>query len=309
VIVVVGLSPAWQQVVVVDELLPGEVHRAREVHWCAAGKVFNVAISVVSLGGDVRAVSVLGGATGESIRNEMRERGIEGRWIDSSAATRVCTTVVDASRGVATELVENAPEVSATQLAAFQVAVREEASGADFVVLTGSLARGAPPSYFRELVDGFDARAILDVRGPELLEALEARPFLVKPNREELAKTLGRSLEDESALLDAARELCERGAGWSVVTDGARDAIVIGDGEAWRLTPPRVAAVNPVGCGDAMTGAIAQGLDDGLEPIDAVRLGMAAAANNLEQLSMGRLDRRRVAEYSRHIEARHMDLG
>lgn len=306
-IVVGGLSPAWQQVVLVDELQPGEVHRAREVHWCAGGKVFIVTISIDSLGGDVRAVSVLGGATGESVRDEMRERGIEGRWIDSTAPTRVCTTVVDASRGVATELVENAPGVSATQLGEFQSAFREAASGADFVVLTGSLASGAPSSYFRELVDGLDARVILDVRGPELLEALEARPFLVKPNREELAKTLGRPLEDERALVDASRELCELGARWSVVTDGARDAFVTGEGGAWRLTPPPVAAVNPIGCGDAMAGAIAQGLDEGLEPLEAARLGMAAAANNLEKLLMGRLDRRRVAEYSRRIEARPID--
>ena len=303
-IVVGGLSPAWQQIIVVDELRPGEVHRARETHWCASGKVFNVAISVRFLGGDVRAVSVLGGATGESVREEMRERAIEGRWIDSSSATRVCTTVVDASGGVATELVENAPEVSATELDGFLAAVREEASMASVVVLTGSLAGGAPSSCFRKLVEGLDARVILDLRGPELLEALEARPFLVKPNRGELAKTLGRSLPDDGALLDGARELCDRGARWSVVTDGARDALLVGDRVAWRMTPPGVVSVNSIGCGDAMAGAIAWSLDRGLEPLEAVRLGMAAAANNLETLLMARLDRRRLEEYSRRIQVR-----
>ena len=41
-ILTAGLTPAWQQVLVLDELLPGEVNRAREVHWCASGKAITL---------------------------------------------------------------------------------------------------------------------------------------------------------------------------------------------------------------------------------------------------------------------------
>ena len=91
------------------------------------------------------------------------------------------------------------------------------------------------------------------------------------------------------------------------MTDGARDALLVGDRVAWRMTPPGVVSVNSIGCGDAMAGAIAWSLDRGLEPLEAVRLGMAAAANNLETLLMARLDRRRLEEYSRRIQVRPIE--
>ncbi len=45
-IVVAGLSPAWQQILSFDELRWGEVNRARSAHWCASGKVLNVGIAL-----------------------------------------------------------------------------------------------------------------------------------------------------------------------------------------------------------------------------------------------------------------------
>ena len=48
-ILAAGLSPAWQQIVVLDDLKTGEVNRAREVHWCASGKVINVGMALHAL--------------------------------------------------------------------------------------------------------------------------------------------------------------------------------------------------------------------------------------------------------------------
>ncbi len=69
-ILAAGLSPAWQQIVVLDALSVGEVNRAREVHWCASGKVLNVGLALhclcasppLSKGGQ-------GGSPGEKIAN------------------------------------------------------------------------------------------------------------------------------------------------------------------------------------------------------------------------------------------------
>jgi hypothetical protein len=50
-IVVAGLTPAYQQIMVHDTLRPGEVNRARDVRWCASGKVLNVAVALARFGG------------------------------------------------------------------------------------------------------------------------------------------------------------------------------------------------------------------------------------------------------------------
>jgi 1-phosphofructokinase family hexose kinase len=284
VIVAAGLTPAWQQVLVFDAFTPGTVNRAREVHWCASGKVLNVARAIYHLGGPGKALTVVGGVPGQQIRRDFVELGVAARWVEGSTPTRVCTTILDRSRHSATELVPNAPALSATEEQAFRDAYTEEAAVADVVVLIGSLPAGTAPRYYRDLLARTRGRAIVDARGPELLEALAGRPFLVKPNRDELGRTLGRELQDEAALLDAMAEINRRGAQWVLVTDGYKPAYASGPAAAYRFQPLTVQAVNPIGCGDCSAAAIARALFQGAEPPEAIRYGMAAAADKLGQV-------------------------
>jgi sugar/nucleoside kinase (ribokinase family) len=91
-------------------------------------------------------------------------------------------------------------------------------------------------------------------------------------------------------------ELIERGAQAVVVTQG-KDAVWVMEGAtAWELTPPAVAPiVNPIGCGDCLAAGVAIGLDRGDSLLNAVRFGMAAAADNVTQLLPARLSAERVA--------------
>src|SRR5262249_53978146 len=146
--------------------------------------------------------------------------GIAARLLETSRPTRVCTTILDSSRHSATELVPEAEPLTAEELAAFRAAYAEEARTAGVVVLIGSLPPGTPAGFYRDLLAQTPGRAILDARGDELLQALAAKPFLIKPNRAEVSRTFGRELEDDQALFDAMRQLNEAGAEWVVVTDG-----------------------------------------------------------------------------------------
>ena len=291
-----GLSPAWQHILVADGLSPGEVNRVSEVYWCASGKVLNAAIAIAHLGGKGRVVSVLGGDRGTDVQREFKGWEVETSWIDCAAPTRVCTTMIDSATGSATELVENAGALSASELACFRQACAEGAGAADLVLAMGSIPPGVPEDIFAEILAATPARAVLDIRGPELLQAVSEGAFLVKPNRQELEWTLGRELADEAAVLAGMRELNERGAEWVVVSQGDGPVLVTSAGDCARIFPPRVEAVNSIGCGDCMAGAIALALDKGQDPLAAISYGIAAAADNLATVLMGRLDRQRVEE-------------
>ncbi len=318
-ILAAGLSPAWQQIVTLDDLHIGEVNRAREVHWCASGKVLNVGLALhrltrtetgvseqdfklqiencklkIDQDAAVRTLAVVGGLTGEAIRREFADLDVSARWIESKSPTRICTTLLVAATGATTELVENAQSIAADELARFREAYREEASTADVVFLTGSFPAGTPTMLYRELVAATPGRVVLDAQGEPLLAALGSRPFVVKPNREELGNTLGCSLETDDQLKSAMRELCRRGATWVVVSQGKEKVWVGSEREMLSATPPQVAVVNPIGGGDCLAAGIAFGLACGESMPDAVLTGMAAAADNVGQLLPARLDRNRV---------------
>jgi tagatose 6-phosphate kinase len=303
-----GLSPAWQQIMVFDQFCVGEVNRAREVHRCASGKVLNVGMALAQLAATDRrcstsVLSVIGPRTREMADAELVGVGARVTWIETKAETRTCTTILDRSTGETTELVENAPPISPEEGGRFQKSFAYEAASADAVVLTGSLPPGVSPKLYRDLLRNIECLAVLDIRGPELLDALECQPFCVKPNRAELAMTLGRPLETDNDLHTAMHQLNRRGARWVVVTQGAGPVWVSHERQVYRLTHPLIGdVVNPIGSGDCLAAGIASRLALGEEMLDAIAFGIACASANVMQLLPARLDMARVSAVFKQVE-------
>ena len=308
-ILAAGLTPAWQHVLVFDSLRHGEVNRAREAHWCASGKVFNAGIALHLLGGPSMTLAPVGGLNLVPIEREFKGKNIEHRWIVTQAATRVCTTIIDRATGQITELVENGQPLTSEELAEFRQAYAEEAAKAEIAILIGSLPAGTPASFYRELLERTPCPAILDFRGEGLLSCLDLRPLVVKPNREELAHTFGRPLETDEELLEAMRSLNRRGAQWVVITQGGRAVWVTSADAAYRVQPiPAETVVNPIGCGDVMTAAIAWSLRAGRDLPAAVRLGVACAHANLQNVLPGRFDPKGVHGQAGSVRVEEVSL-
>ena len=292
-----GLTPAWQQILVFDSFRYGEVNRAAEVHWCASGKVFNAGIAVHHLGVESLTLATAGGAPLEPIRAEMRTLGVPLEVVETESATRVCTTMLDRSTGTMTELVENGRPISEVELDSFEIRFAEIAREANAVILIGTLPQGTPLTYYRRLLEHVSCPTVLDFRGDGLLGVLDLEPTVIKPNREELARTVGQELDTDEALVECMRSLNEGGAQWVVITDGPGSVWVTSRTETYRFQPPEVSAsdiVNPIGCGDSMAAALAWALCDGVPVPDAVRLGIAASIDNLRQMLPCRLNPERV---------------
>jgi fructose-1-phosphate kinase PfkB-like protein len=92
------------------------------------------------------------------------------------------------------------------------------------------------------------------------------------------------------------REINQGGATWVVISDGGRALWATSQDEAWRLKPPRVSVVNPIGCGDCLTAGIADATSRGEAFVDALRWGIAVAAANAEQLIPAEFDVVRARE-------------
>jgi 1-phosphofructokinase family hexose kinase len=302
VILAAGLTPAYQQILVFECLRAGEVNRAREVFKCASGKVLNVGLALHHLGGPNLTLALVGGAEGDSIEREFASLGVRRRWIWSPNPTRTCVTIIDRASGRTTELVENAAPVLATQIEQFVAAYHDAAKQARIIVLSGSIPAGAPKTFYRDLIAGTQATVVLDASGEELLAALPLKPFCVKPNREELGRTLGRDLETEEDLRQAIREVCQRGAEWVVASQGAKSLLAGCNGKFGIFHPAKVPAVNPIGSGDCLAAGLAWGIGNGMEMFEAIRFGMAAAAENAAMMLPARLNLERVRARASEIK-------
>lgn len=290
-ILAAGLTPAWQQILTFDHLQIGEVNRAVQVTACASGKVLNVGCALHHLGAKAHTLCPIGGTTGELIRQDFATLGIPTTWTDTQTSTRVCTTLLDQATGLTTELVENSAALTPHELDAYVAAYSQLVTQAEFVVLSGSLPQATPRDFYTRLLEVTPCRVLLDVRGPELQACLKYRPWLVKPNREELAATVGRSLSNREDLIAAMQTLQQAGAQHVIVSDGPRTLLAAGPEGIAEFATIEVETVNPIGCGDCLAAGLAVAAVEQKPWREIVRFGIAAAAENAAHLLPARFPR------------------
>jgi tagatose 6-phosphate kinase len=282
-IICLGTTPALQKTLTFERVTIDQVNRAREVVHSPAGKSVNVAKITRTLGREALAITLLGGQTGAFIQDELRRAGVQGEFVEVPAPTRTCTTVIDRAAGTVTELVEESAAVQSE--AAEQLLAKLEAhlAAARGLVLSGSLAPGVPSDFYVRCIGAaakYGMPVILDAQGEPLRVALESRPMLIKPNRTELAATLGMAMDSDEALKQGMRRMVQKGPQWIAVTMG-REGAVISDGQRfWRVHSPAVKAVNPIGSGDAFSAGLMAGILNGQSVPEACKLAAACGAAN-----------------------------
>lgn len=209
------------------------------------------------------------------------EKGVESEFVTVASRTRECLTVINKFTGTHTELVEESSPATSTDFDALLAVVRRRISGCRALVMSVTIAPGGPPDLYLQLTrlaHEAGALAVVDAQGSSLAGALAAQPDLVKPNRVELAATVGQVLNDETAVRSAMREIQERGTKRVVVTAGA-GVVLAFDGRAFgRIVPPEVIVANPIGSGDAFTAGLVSRLVRGHDLGEACRWGAAACA-------------------------------
>ena len=299
-ILCIGLTPTVQRTLRFDRFEVGAVNRAKETAVTASGKAVNVARVLHTLGAGSYLLHPLGGGSGAFVEQALLAEGVAQEVVPAGeeATTRTCTTLLVDGCGPTTELVEEARALSGEVVAALDAAWRRALPKARFVCLSGSLAPGVGEDFYAHILAeardqrGGGVRVLVDGQKGPLKAALAERPFLVKPNREEAAATLGFPLTGD-ALTDArtaVRALLDAGAQWALVSMG-RAGSLLGGRESpalWHVAPPAVETVNPIGSGDSLAaGTVYALLEQGAPVPEAVAYGTACAAANALTLTSG----------------------
>ena len=312
-LVCVCANPSIDKIAAVDHLVPGEVHRPELLSVVPGGKALNVARAAARLGMPVSAIAVLGGHAGHWIDAELSARRIATHVVRAAGETRTCLSVLDRSTGALTEFSETGLTVDAAGWAAIEAALRSELAddpSGVLVALSGSLPPGAPDDGYARLVavaGVAGARACVDSDRRALVEALVARPWLVKVNAREAAVAAGLAGTAtpgdanvpadpgvaEGAVVEAAGRIRELTGGIVLVTRGSEGAILVDDGGAvWRIGGPPELGRYPVGSGDSLLAGFAVALRAGRSLVDAARYGGAVGAANALVPGQGELDPR-----------------
>ncbi|MDH2904218.1 MAG: PfkB family carbohydrate kinase [Actinomycetota bacterium] len=290
-ILAVSLSPSVDRTLMVPDVELGKIHRPITVIEVAGGKGFNVARCLMRLDYPVLAIGILGGPTGQWIRELARSEGMNILDIPGSRNTRICTSIVDTSNAVLTEFYEAATSVTRQEWDQLCVEVRHWARTASWVTISGALPAGLSTDSMWQLIEAAregGARVAIDTHGASLQMAVRARPAVIKVNRHEAVALL--ELADNTA----ASEVCERLAAvvgaTAVVTDGESGAWTFGDDQRTLHVNSARRGDFPVGSGDCFLAGFVGALSDSQPVGEALRLASAAATANAQVPGPGIFD-------------------
>jgi 1-phosphofructokinase len=279
------LNPALDLTVRLARLEPGEVNRSEAMITHAAGKGVNVAQVLADLGHQVTVGGFLGEDNPQAFEMLIARRGFTDAFIRVPGETRSNIKIAERD-GRVTDVNAPGPVVSEQAQQALLEQLARIAPGYDAVVVAGSLPRGITPQWFQGLLQqlkNLGLKVALDTSGEALRAGLNAGPWLIKPNTEELADALGHST-------DAIRELHQLGVEHVVVSDGAAGVSWYSAGTALHATPPKVSVASTVGAGDSLLAGMLHGLLTFDVPETTLRRATAIAAMAVTQIGFGITD-------------------
>jgi len=283
VITVGGFNTSVDQALEVDPLVLGGVNRVRSARRFAGGKGVHVALAIAALGEPVCLVGLIDAEHRGEFEDVLGRRGVAFHGVEIPGRIRTCLALREPEGARVTEILEPGPAVDeATQRALCERFLTLSADSA-LAVLTGSAPPGFGEEAYATLVVALRSkgvRCLVDASGELLRRAVLARPFLVKPNREEAEALTGVSIDGPSAAASVTRKLSQAGIEVVITSLGKKGAVAASGAEAvhaWVETP---GAAYPVGSGDCLLGGVAVGLARGYGVLDMLRLGVACGAAN-----------------------------
>lgn len=285
-----------------ESLIPKVVNRTIDDDVQANGKGVNVSIILKKLGIDNTAIGFSGGFTGKYIQDFLSENQIGTHFIDVPGLTRINVFTQVNEENTEYKLVNRGPNISPKKLGALLSEVRSIQKD-DYLFVSGSFPQGVSPDILIEIsqiAKKNKFNLIIDSSYNQVMDCLVYKPFLLKPNEEELAEWFGVkeiTIETAPAYL---KELIEKGAQRVLLTLGAEGSMYMDDEVLLYGNAPKGKVINTACAGDTLLATFVKGLIKEEDLEDTLKYSIAAGSSTA--FSKGLTDFNDVEQLTGQIE-------
>jgi tagatose 6-phosphate kinase len=308
-ILAVTMNPAIDKVYSIRNFRVGEVHRLEDMTMTAGGKGLNVARVARLLGEDVAAAGFIGGSNGIFIEKEIEKLGIVNNFLHIDGESRICIAIMDRERITSTEILEPGPSISQKDCDSFIKDYEKCLSSFSVITASGSLPSGVPTDLYKILIEKakqMGKKFILDTSGEYLKNGIKGRPYMVKPNLEEMENIMGKKFTKLSDKINCLHSLKESGIELPCMTLGREGALAVLEDGAYRFSAEEIQVVNTVGSGDSFVAGCATAINRGMDELSIIRLGMACGMSNTQFFKTGFIDEEQVNKFLNMINVERM---
>ena len=158
----------------------------------------------------------------------------------------------------------------------------DELTDQDILCLAGSIPSSMPSTMYSDIMkhlEGRGIRIVVDATKDLLMNVLEYKPFLIKPNNHEIGELFGVKLSTRDEVIPYARKLQEKGAVNVLVSMAGEGAVLVDEnGDVHKSEAPKGKVVNSVGAGDSMVAGFIYGYLKYRDYEKAFRYGLATGS-------------------------------
>ena len=275
----VTFNPAIDYAIGVENLQLGMTNRASYEQLLPGGKGLNVSTILNNLGIENTALGFIAGFTGKEIKRSFEAQGGKSDFIELKNGLSRINVKIKSDKE--TEINAVGPVIDETAVAELLEKLNTLKNG-DTLILAGSIPSSLPDSLYSDIMKMLADRDIMiavDATKDLLINVLEHKPFLIKPNNHELGEIFGVTLKTRDDVVPYAKKLQEKGAKNVLISMAGEGAVLITEtGDVLMSEAPKGTVKNSVGAGDSMVAGFVAGWYEKRDYTHAFKMGLSAGS-------------------------------
>ena len=276
-IITLSLNPAFDIHCDIPDFAPYHENLARITHRDAGGKGINISRALHANGVDSLAFVVLGEENAASFELGLLADDLKFRTL--TVKGRIRENITCHTPGVPeTRISFEGFSMEESQLEQVYELLAAEVTADTVLTFTGRAPSGVGMDRVKELLRGFvqkGARLVIDSRSFALGNLLELKPWLIKPNQEEISAYLGREIGSLAQVVEAAQQLHRDGIDNVMISLGGQGALLACAEGVFTANAPAVEVCSTVGAGDSSVAGFLAAAAAGAGALERLRTAVA----------------------------------
>lgn len=275
----VTFNPSLDYVVDVPDIVKNSVNRTTNEKVIPGGKGINMSVVLTNYGMDTRALAFTAGFTGDALKKLIDDRNVNADYINvENGMTRINVKV---RANGETEINGKGPDIGMEHVSTLYEKL-DYLDGDDYLVLAGSIPKSLSDTVYRDIMERLDYKKmniVVDAERELVKNALEFKPFLVKPNTKELGDMFGVAIDKKDDIIFYGKKLQDMGARNVLISMGADGAIMLAeDKNIYEADAPKGEVKNSVGAGDAMVAGFLTGYIEKEDYYEAFKFALCSGS-------------------------------
>lgn len=276
-IITVTFSPAFDVHCSITDFSLYREHLAQITSRDIGGKGVNISRVLTTNGTENTAVVVLGQENAKEFSTQLTDEGIT--HCDFVVPGRIRENItIHSNDGRETRISFPASFEESGLVTQIEEQLNELIGDGTFIAVTGRIPDGIPLLQIKQWIQrlkNFGARVVIDSRSFTKNDLIECRPWLIKPNEEEIEQYTGREQRSIEAALDTADQLHQRGIENVMISMGKQGAALACSGGRFVAVPPLISPKSTIGAGDSAIAGFLTGAQQGLSAEECLKLAVA----------------------------------